>query len=592
MPRLPRPLALLFALAAALLSQAALLPEAAAQGVMADTPMRPVTRTVAVTNARVVVAPGRVLERATVVVRDGRIEAVGPRVAVPPDADVIAGDSLWVYAGFVDAFAYAGVPRPPESPNEPFRGDPGAPPPDRAGLTPELDVRTLLAYDEAAFKALRDLGFAAAHVAPRTGALAGQGAVVLLRAPARAADGRLETARDLALAGPGTLVAQMQTARGVYPGTPMGVLAVFRERVENARRYRAAGAAFARDPARAERPRFDPALEAFGPTLDGNRPLVFRADGYADGFRVLRATEDAGLPVILAGVADATPLVARLRARRAAVFAPLTLPDTVAADSAARAVVIPPAPSAGGVSFISPRRTTSYRDLPAETAALTAQRREAVRRAEAAPAALAAAGVPFAFATLEARPADVRRNLRRMIAAGLSPEAALGALTTEPARLLGLERQLGTVEAGKVGNLVLTTGDYFAENTRVRYVLVEGVRYAAESAAASRPDRNGDGRTGAAAPDVTGVWDFVVQTPIGEQRGTFTIGGRPGALTGSSEFGGQTLRFDAVEFDGTTLTLRAQGRATSGTVSGDTFTGSADLGPAGVFPLTATRRPG
>ena len=63
-----------------------------AQGVGAETPLRPVTGAAAITNARVVVAPGRVLERATVVIRDGRIVAVGPDVAVPFDADVVEGD--------------------------------------------------------------------------------------------------------------------------------------------------------------------------------------------------------------------------------------------------------------------------------------------------------------------------------------------------------------------------------------------------------------------------------------------------------------------------------------------------------------------
>ena len=99
--------ACLSALAALLLA-----PSASAQAIGSETPLRPVTGTTAITNARVVVAPGRVLDRATVVVRDGRIVAVGRDAAVPFDANRVAGDSLTVYAGFVDAFSEAGVPTP------------------------------------------------------------------------------------------------------------------------------------------------------------------------------------------------------------------------------------------------------------------------------------------------------------------------------------------------------------------------------------------------------------------------------------------------------------------------------------------------
>ena len=198
-------------------------------GTSADTPLRPVTRTVALTNARVVVSPGRVLERATVLVRDGRIEAVGERVAVPFDARRIAADSLTVYAGFVDAFSAAGVPAPADA--ERYTGDPGAAPRERTGVTPDRDVRRLFDASDARIAALREAGFAVAHVAPREGLFSGQGALVSLRDPMRG-----ETSADLFLRGPVSLVARIDGASGVYPATPMGVLAVMRESVENARR--------------------------------------------------------------------------------------------------------------------------------------------------------------------------------------------------------------------------------------------------------------------------------------------------------------------------------------------------------------------
>ncbi|HEX8298312.1 MAG TPA: amidohydrolase family protein [Rubricoccaceae bacterium] len=546
-------------------------------GVTADTPRRPVTRAAALVGARVVVSPGRVLDRATVLIRDGRIEAVGRDLRVPADADVLAADSFTVYAGFVDALGNAGVPTPPEV--ERFTGNRGDPPRDRSGLEPDRDVRETFDPSDARVAALRALGFGAAHIAPRGGLLSGQGAVVLLRPP-----GRDEAARDVVFTGPVSLVARMQTAEGVYPSTPMGVAAVFREAFENARRREAQAEGIARG---GQRPRFDAALDALGPVLAGDRRLVMLAPTPLDAFRALGLARDAGVEPIVAGLADAAPVTERLRAERIAVFAPLALPDTVALDSLARTVALPPS---SGVASVQNRRVRSFRDLPAERAALTAERRESVRRAEASPAALAAAGVPFAFATLEADPAKILPGLRRMVRAGLTPDDALAALTVAPARLLGLSNDLGTVERGRLANLVVVRGDLFADSAVVRYVFVEGQR--TENPA--KPRR----ASASADSSATGVgtWTMTVSTPSEEQRGAFTITGTPGAYTGTATVEGETIPLEAVTLDGDALSFRFTVPDVglveiSGTVSGPSFSGTVSFGTLGSFPATAIRSP-
>ena len=554
---------------------------ARAQGISAETPLRPVTTTVAITNARVVVAPGRVLDRATVVVRDGRIEAVGERVAVPADARRIEGDSLTVYAGFVDAFGVAGVPKPGDP--DDFEGDRGDPPRELAGVTPDRDVRETFDPTDVRIKQLREVGFTAAHVAPRGGLFAGQGAVVLMRAL-----GRGEGREAVVLTEPLSLVAQIDPARGVYPATPMGVLAVMRETVENARRRGAARQAFDRAAPGAARPRFDPTLDALALAIGGQRRLVFVADSWLDGFRALRASQEMGLEPVLAGVPDAAPLVERLRQSEVPVFAPLALPDTVKADSAALALPLP-STTPGEVSFVSDRRILSFRDTDAETTAMTGQKRAAVARAEASPGRLAAAGVPFAFATFDVKPADVRKNLRRMVAAGLSEDAALAALTTAPAELLGLGRELGTVEAGKLANLVVTDGPLFSDSSAVRHVFVEGVGYEVEAGGPAGADPD-------AVVQAVGTWDFEIVTPAGTQSGTFTVEGAPGSLTGSLTSDGETEPFTSVTVEGNALTFTFTSSevgtvTTTGIITGDEFSGTAEVAGLGSLVMTATRRP-
>ncbi len=557
---------------------------ARAQGVSEDTPLRPVTGTVALTNARVVVAPGRVLDRATVVVRDGRIVAVADNAAIPYDARVIEADSFTVYAGFVDAFGYEGIPEPKDP--ERYEGDRGDPPRELAGIVPDRDVRTLFDPSEARIAQLRTAGFTAAHVAPRDGLFSGQGAVVLLREL-----GRGEHTEALVLTEPISAIARIDTAPGVYPSTPMGVLAVMRETVENARRRRANRTAYDDAQEGAARPRYDPTLDGLGPLLNGDRQFVFVADGWLDGFRALRAAEEMELTPVLAGIPDAAPLVDKLRAHEAAVFAPLALPDTIKADSAAQAIQAP-GTTPGGVSFISNRRTFTYEDTEAEGVALTGQRLAAIARTEASPGVLAQNEIPFAFATFDVKPGDVHQNLRRMIDAGLSPDDALAALTTSPATLLGLGRELGTVERGKLANLVVTTGDLFADSTEIRHVFVEGVGYEIEKKGA----RGGGVVSDSAAAVVTGTWAFVADTPEGELRGTFVITQDGGRLGGTITQSGTTDAFDTVSLDGSALTATftsdQYGEVTiTGSITGDAFEGVAEIAGVGSFGLTATRQP-
>ena len=578
-------------LPAALLATLLALPAAAQVlrgGTSSDTPARPVTRAAAITDARVIVAPGRALERATVVVRDGRIVAVGRDARVPFDADVIAGDSLWVYAGFVDAYASAGVQKPEDMGS--YNGDRGDPPRERAGITPDVDVRARYKPSDATVKALREAGFGAAHVVPGAGMLPGMGGVVLLRDA-----GRGERTESLFLAGTETALAQIDGASGVYPATPMGVLAVFRETMENARRDRAQRQTFSQDATRALRPTYDPVYDALAPVVGGERTLVFHAETWLSAYRALRASQEAGVErLVLAGVPDVRPVLPRLAASGVPFVAPLALPDTVKTDSLARSIALPPRTQAepGGVSFVTDRRTVAVADLERETAILTAQRVASVQSAEASPARLDSAGVTWAFGSFGAKGKDVLPNLRRMVGAGLAPDRALAALTTTPAEMLGVGGALGTVEPGRLANLVIATGDLFADSSAIRYVYVEGVRHEIEAKPAKKagdPD---------AVVTAVGTWDFVASVPGGDQTGTFTVAGEEGAYTGTitSDGDGETDDLVSVTVEGDVLTFVVNQDGgpqitVSGTISDAEFDGTADVGSFGSFPLTATRRP-
>ena len=551
-----------------------------AQGITADTPLRPVTRTFAITNARVVQAPGQILERATVVVRDGVIEEVGANVTAPHDAEIIEGDSLTVYAGFIDAFSHVGVVEREGEPEE--IPDPGNPTNDRAGIQPQRDVRTLLDPSQDAVKSLRNLGFTVAHVVPHGQMLPGQGVAILLREPRR-----FEDEQGVVLTGPMSLYAQFERSEDVYPGTPMGILAKMRDLFIEAGHRRDAVRRYFNDPAGRMRPAYDPVLESLAHALDGNLPVYFRVESTNEAFRALNITEELELPLVMVGLPWSTPLTARISERDITAIAPLALPDTVAVDTTAMAIPVL-SPVAGATISILQRRANSHLDLESERASLRAQRAAAVGRYEANPATLVAEEILFAFSTYEVKAGDIRANLRRMIAAGLNADDALAALTTSAAELLDLD-MLGTVEDGKMANLVVTDGDYFEDETNVRFVFVEGVKYETEE------EDTPEGADPDAVVDATGTWTYSVATPGGDQEGTFTITGSGNSLSGTIRTD-ETRDVDSVTLEGNVLSFgfSQPGMGSvrvSGVIEGDSFTGTTSVGSMGNFSISATRRP-
>jgi len=188
-------------------------------------------------------------------------------------------------------------------------------------------------------------------------------------------------------------------------------------------------------------------------------------------------------------------------------------------------------------------------------------------------ATLQEAGIEFGFTTREADAGDVRDNLRTMIEQGLSEDAALAALTTRPAAALGLDQRLGTVEEGKIANLVVTDGNYFAEDTNVEHVFVDGRLYDYSSDESEQGDVSGD------VSAVVGTWSYTLETPGGERTGTLTFEGDASGLEGAITAQGEEQDLEAISFDGTTLSFtipNEQGPDLSVTVTieGDTFEGS------------------
>ena len=421
---------------------------ALSQPVPAATP-----RVHAIVGARIVTAPGQVVERGTLVMRDGVITAVGANVTVPADARIWQADSLTIYPGLIDAFVLPS--EPPAQSGAPAaagsRRPAAAAPPSRGAAHAIASVRSDIRVSEMAplakdqIDGLRAAGFTAVQVAPRTGILRGQSAVVGLRAG---------EPNDVIVKADAAQVVSIEAAREGYPGSLMGAIAVIRQAFVDAKWYRDALAAYQKAPAGKERPEVNLAWAALQPTIAGQQPVLFVADEMLEVLRATVLAKEAGVTPQVLGAGDEYKRVREIAAAGVPLIVPVGFPEA------------PDLADADAAVEVSTEELRHWNQAPAN------------------PATLAKNNVTFALTANGLK--DVkgfRAAVGKAIDRGLTADQALAAVTTVPARMLGLGDRLGTLAPGKVANLTITRGDLFSEPGKVAEVWVDGDRYDVSGAA-------------------------------------------------------------------------------------------------------------
>ncbi len=530
--------------------------------------LAPVTRTYAITNVNIIQAPGRKIDMGTVVIKDGLIRAVGKGIAVPPEAIVIKADSMYIYAGFIDGLSRVGVNRPKEE-NQPRPKDPGNPTPERAGITPANDVRLILNPADKSLEDLRNMGFTAAQVVPYGNLLPGQAAIILT-------SGR--TADEMMITGRSSLYSELTGAQGVYPLNLLGVMATWRDLYRKAFNAKGYEALYASNRAGLERPVSDRNLEAFFPVIDQRQSVIFRTETLLDVSHVLNLKKDLGFQAAIADVKNAWPMINTIKASGVKTFLSLDLPEEVKKDDKKK----------------EEKKEGTNAAAEAEMQALEKRKAEAILAYAAQAGAFQKAGVTFGFSTVSSKTKDIPSNLRRMIAAGLSEDAALAALTTNPASMLGLGDRMGTIDNGKMANLVITDKSYFNEKAKVRYVFVDGKMYKLDVKEAKKGDPN-------AKVDVEGSWTTVTESPQGRSEGRMTFKKDGGGYSGQVSGGRLPSPVDMTEvtLDGNALTFKysvsfgTNNITITGevTVEGDTFKGTVSFGQGRSAPIEGTKVP-
>ncbi|MEO8494148.1 MAG: amidohydrolase family protein [Planctomycetota bacterium] len=440
------------------------------EGLRQNTP-----RVHALTGARIVVAPGRVFENGTVVVRDGVIEAVGDKdMKTPNDARIwdLAGKTI--YAGFIDAYGETSIDGELAKSGSPYWNP---------LVTPQAAVADHYKADADVNKKLRDQGVTARLVAPSKGIIKGASSLVLTGDDAnRHAILQARVAQHLRLTvSPGH-------GRESYPSSPMGAVALARQAMLDAQWYADAWAAYRADPT-LPRPERNDALAALHEFPDSSNLLIADASNELFVLRANRFAREFSLNIAIRGSGHEYKRLDAIVATGRSIILPLNFPK-------------PPNVASVETALNVDLEDLLHWDIAPENAAR-----------------LDRAGVKIAFTSHGlSDQATFLASVRKAVERGLTNEAALRALTTTPAQLFGADDKLGTVERGKLANLVVTDGDVFAEKTKIVETWVNGTRYEVST----EPEF-----------DVRGTWELKIEDR--EKPVVLKLTGEPMKLTGTVE---------------------------------------------------------
>jgi imidazolonepropionase-like amidohydrolase len=401
---------------------------------------------IAIRGARVMTVSGPLLEKGTVLLRGGLIEAVGENIDLPKDAWVVDGQGLTVYPGLIDALSTVGLsetPAPaqaaPRAPaDSPFgRQEPAVPveqgPEFRPFTTSWVRAADLVNPADRRIDEARSAGFTAVAAFPSNGIFAGEGALLNLSGE--------KHGRMVVVSPAGQYLTLATHGFGTFPGSLMGVLAYIRQVSCDADHYKVEMQAYNSHPARRKRPGYDRAVEG---VLESPR-LLLPADTALQVERMLRFATELKRPAVLYGGHGAYRVAEKVAQSSTPILINLKWPDRQKDPDPDEEETL---------------RTLELRD-----------------RAPSSAAALRKAGARFAFYSGGMAPKDIRKAVRRAMDGGLAEADAVRALTLSAAEIYGVADRLGSLEPGKIANLVVTKGNLFDEKTKIEYVFIDGVKY-------------------------------------------------------------------------------------------------------------------
>lgn len=506
----------------------------------------------AFTNATIVTNAQTTLTNATLVIRDGKIIAVGVGEAIPKDAIIIDCKDKYIYPSFIDIFTDYGIPQPQRQ--QPAAGglaaffgssqltstQKGAYGWNQA-LKAEVDAIRIFSVDETKAKVLRESGFGTVLTHQKDGIVRGTGAVVTL---ANRKD-NFVIVKEKASA---NYSFNKGTSTQSYPSSMMGNIALLRQTYYDASWYKSNATAATAEGVNITLKNFND-----NQTL----PQIFDAqDRGTDLWNVMRADrvgDEFGVQYIIKATGKEYQRIKEVAATKAPLIVPLNFPQ------------------AQDVEDPNDSRLVSLADMKTWELAPTN------------PAAIEKAGISFCLTTADIRdPKTFMTNLRKALDYGLTENAAMDALTKNPATWLGIYDKVGSLDAGKFANFVITNGPVFAEKTILLQNWIQGEKYSVKEDAWN---------------SIAGTYHLVLNTAAGTQTYTLDVKSNSTAsvigkdtMNARFSFDGKSVKFGFAPGQKRRPTINMEAMPGAGVGR----TGSPAIGSAAVttLPNNATRLTG
>jgi imidazolonepropionase-like amidohydrolase len=391
--------------------------------------------TYAFTNATIIKDPKTSLNDATLIIRDGKIIAVGTKVTIPEDAVIIDCKDKYIYPAFIDIYSdYGTTLQSPAAATEYFarmqitsntKGAYGW----NQAIKSDVDAYKVFAANEITAKLFRDIGFSVVLTHVKDGIARGSGALVSL---GKGKENML-IIKERASA---NYSFNKGSSTQTYPTSVMGSIALLRQTYLDAQWYK-----------------HKPAKEGINLTLaawnnNEGLPQIFDADDKWNVLRADRIGDETGVQYIIKGGGNEYQRIKEIAGTKAIFILSLNFPQTQ------------------DVEDPNDARFVSLTDLKHWELAPTN------------PVAFEKAGIPFCLTPADLRdPKMFLTNIRTAINYGLSKEAALSALTTTPATALGVYNEVGSLDAGKLANFLITSGPIFNDSITIYQNWIQGKKY-------------------------------------------------------------------------------------------------------------------
>ncbi|TVQ08332.1 MAG: hypothetical protein EA364_15605 [Balneolaceae bacterium] len=411
----------------------------------------------ALTNITIHHADGTVVTGATLVWRNGTIEAAGLNVTIPFDARVRdGGDSLHVYPGFIDGYGTWGSVDAPT--NQPRPDRPGEPGYQRAGIQPDRATSQNFKTDKREFAEIQQLGFTVAALGIKGFFLSGQVDVYHLTGA--------ETPDNL-MADRIAQKVQFVSSPGAYPNTLMAMMTSLRQLFHNASALQKHQKLYAETPDRYSPAPRDAVLEALYPVSDNRIPFFFSADNREDIQRVLKLKDEIGFNLVLVSGKEAYTMADELKRKNVPVLVSIELPEK---------------PSHMKKETDKKEKEDNGNNQESgETDEISAEEANFRERQESAyydlvnnARRLMEAGVKTGFSSSGMKASDFGKHVQTLLENGYEEAALVRLMTINTAAILGIERNTGSLQRGKLADFSVRTAPLSDKNSKVLYGISAG----------------------------------------------------------------------------------------------------------------------